>query len=330
MSGPAARARVFAICSDFDRPLGGNKKLYRHVDILNNHGFDAWVLHEKVGFRCTWFRNSTRVAYVPDLPGLGPPDFLLLTEAHASPGWPIPRGVAKVILNQNCYYTFNSFSLDPKDLRTAYHDPEVVATLVVSDDSRAYLEYVFPHQRIHRIHNAVDEDLFTFSAHKRPLISFMPRKHSEELLQVISLLKFRGVLRNFELAPIEHKTEEEVAAILRDSLFFLNSGYPEGFSLAGAEAMACGCIVIGYHGGGGREYFRDEFCYPIRQGDVLAFAQRVEEAIGLHQANPGALAEKARKAADYVRTNYSSERETRDIVGFWSSLRAEADGDSTR
>jgi hypothetical protein len=54
---------VYYWCPDADRPYGGVRAIYRHVDILNEHGVAAFVLHERRPFRCTWFRNGTRIAY---------------------------------------------------------------------------------------------------------------------------------------------------------------------------------------------------------------------------------------------------------------------------
>ena len=58
------------------------------------------------------------------------------------------------------------------------------------------------------------------------------------------------------------RSEAAVADILRESQVFLSFGHPEGFGLPPAEALACGCLVIGYHGGGGREYFGPAGAYP--------------------------------------------------------------------
>ena len=54
-------ARIFYYCYSHNEPLGGQKHTYRHVDILNAHGFEAYALHQKAGFRLTWFENRTRV-----------------------------------------------------------------------------------------------------------------------------------------------------------------------------------------------------------------------------------------------------------------------------
>ncbi len=52
-------------------------------------------------------------------------------------------------------------------------------------------------------------------------------------------------------------SREKVAEELKKSNIFLNIGYPEGFPFPPLEAMACGCIVVGYTGGGGNEFMID-------------------------------------------------------------------------
>lgn len=52
---------LFFLSPDDNSPVGGIKVLYRHVDILNENGFQAAIVHTKKGFRCTWFENQTRV-----------------------------------------------------------------------------------------------------------------------------------------------------------------------------------------------------------------------------------------------------------------------------
>jgi glycosyltransferase involved in cell wall biosynthesis len=47
-----------------------------------------------------------------------------------------------------------------------------------------------------------------------------------------------------------------VAAALAASHLFLAAGFPEGCPLPPLEAMACGCVVVGYAGCGGYDYLR--------------------------------------------------------------------------
>jgi len=54
---------IYYLCPDWNNIQGGIKQIYRHVDILNRHGYSAFVLHRKWGFRCSWFHNKTKIAY---------------------------------------------------------------------------------------------------------------------------------------------------------------------------------------------------------------------------------------------------------------------------
>jgi hypothetical protein len=57
---------ILYLCPDSDVPSGGVRVIYRHVDVLNDAGVRAAVLHGRSGFRCGWFEHSTRVAYVSE------------------------------------------------------------------------------------------------------------------------------------------------------------------------------------------------------------------------------------------------------------------------
>jgi len=61
---------IYYGCPDKDYPVGGVRVIYRHVDLLNRNGFDAFVLHHYFPFRCTWFENATRVAHEVRYPDL--------------------------------------------------------------------------------------------------------------------------------------------------------------------------------------------------------------------------------------------------------------------
>ncbi|HEY8748820.1 MAG TPA: hypothetical protein VIM11_12645 [Tepidisphaeraceae bacterium] len=80
---PDSIQRIVVLCPAWDRPAGGVRKLYRHVDILNANGFDARLAHYEPGFRCEWFENQTKVAYPPEIwpPRAG--DLLVVPEVMA-------------------------------------------------------------------------------------------------------------------------------------------------------------------------------------------------------------------------------------------------------
>jgi len=315
---------IYVLCFDRDMPIGGVKILYKFVDALNANGHSASMLHESPGFRCTWFENETRIEYLSNVI-LGPDDYLVIPEVYGPRIAEWARGIRKIIFNQNAYYTFQDHDPLDGDLLTPYLDREVIAALVVSEDSREYLQYAFPRLKVHRLFYNIDQSLFGYCAKKKPQIAFMPRKNPDDIVQVISMMQLRGLLDGFELVCIDGKTETETARILQDSLIFLSFGYPEGFGMPAAEAMSCGCIVVGFHGMGGREFFKPEFSYPVAQGDIRKYVETVEDVIENYKRDPGMLVEKARHAATFMRTNYSQQRWEKGILDFWKELHDGAD-----
>ncbi len=330
--------RIFFISPDNNSPIGGIKKLYRQADILRRHGIDAKILHYKKGFRPNWFTNTTPITtwseirwkdddilVIPEIYGPGMSKKLRIdidkTFFNRSGFFEIALPpVRKVIFNQNCYYTFARHGFDNSIPDTPYLDPLVIGTIVVSEDSREYLRSIFPQLKIYRITNAIDPILFSFQRIKQKQLCFMPRKHREEAQEVLNIAKLHKALDGYTIKPIEGLKEQETAALMRDSLIFLSFGYPEGFALPPAEAMAAGCIVIGYHGGGGREYFLPEHSFPIEAADIRSFVQTLESVTQQYSVDPSALDEKRMAASEYIHNHYSPEKEESDICVSWSEI----------
>lgn len=340
---------IYYRCPDKDYPVGGIRVVYRHVDLLNRNGFDAAVLHRLHPFRCTWFENETRVAHevryrdysrsvaarawrrtkraagrpprIDPLPALelGAGDVLVLPEVMPD----VPEaeaGVPKVVFNQNAYLTFAPYPLDVDPRELVYARPEVAGAIVVSEDNRAYLEALFPELRVRRVHYGIDPQLFAFEPEKKRQLAYMPRKNARDLQQVLLRLRLSGRLDGWDAVEIADRTEAETAALLRESAVFLSFGHPEGFGLPAAEAMAAGCVVVGYHGFGGREFLTEEHGFPIPVGDVVAFAEAVGRVLDELDRDPEPLSRLAERAARFIREQYSPEREERELVAIWSEL----------
>ncbi len=340
---------IYFLTPDYAFPSGGVRIIYRHVDILNKHGIAARVMHRKPGHRATWFENRTPVAYLdttfrrrlrfklrerlhPERPrewyllGQGDhcidrDDILVLPEIYSPQDiLAMAPGVPKVILNQGCYLTFQQYPIDKDKLLTVYRHPDIRGVLTNSQDGIDYLRYVFPELAVGRFHPAIEPELFQYRAEKKRQICFTTRKNEGLMRQVINILKFRDALGDFELVPFAGISQAEVANIFKDSAIYLSFATYEGFGLPPAEAMACGCVVIGFHGGGGREFFLPDFSYPIENSDVIGFAATVERVLQEYRDHPDAIVAKGRAASDFIRGNYPPQREEADIVAYWRGL----------
>ena len=110
-------------------------------------------------------------------------------------------------------------------------------------------------------------------------IIFMSRKNYEDIKQAIQINNLRKNLIDWTIIDLNQLSHSEIAQTMNKSSIFLSSNLDEGFSLPSIEAMASGCLVIGYTGKGGNEYFKEEFSLPVPEKDIQQFALKLEEGI---------------------------------------------------
>lgn len=91
-------------------------------------------------------------------------------------------------------------------------------------------------------------------------IAWMPRKNKAIARQIREALEVRLPRQHphctVEWVEIHNRSQAEVAELLRSAHVFLATGFPEGCPLPPLEAMASGCIVVGFAGLGGWDYMR--------------------------------------------------------------------------
>lgn len=329
------KTTLYYVCPDIPEPVGGIKQLYRHVEILNRHGYQAFILHKKQGFSVQYFEHTAKIAYnekiFEQLEGTAKEpmteelfikagDVLVIPEVYGLRIAEAAKGRLKVIFNQNVHYTFLGYPVDLNTPEPSYKNRDVAATLVISEHSLDSMNYVFPEQCVRRLYNGINESVFNYGEKKKPKIAFMTRKIPAEVQQVINLLKYREAAQDFDLVIINGMHEREVADALKESLIFLSFSHQEGCPLPPLEAMACGCVVVGYAGFGGREYFKSEFCYPVPDGDVMAFVKTIERVLEDYKRDPAEFYRKGRQASEFVLKEYSLRREAEELLKFWQEF----------
>lgn len=351
--------RLLFICPDIQQPSGGIKQIYRQVDILNKNNFEAYILHENPGFKCNWFANKTPVLYNPSLfkdlaelklkanlsfkqklksfikqlikktrhsvakgeiTEILTSDILVFPEVYGPKLGQVQLGIKKVIYNQGAYQTFFGYGLDLKDKHTPYQHKDIISVIVNSEDAKQYMNLAFPELNVYRVKYGFDNRKFSINTTKKRQICFMPRRLRSDIVQVINILKFKGVLEHWDIQPIENMNEQQVADCMKESAIFLSFNINEGFGMPPAEAMACGCIVVGYPGQGGTEIFNEDISFPVKDRDIKAYVKTLEEVIKAYEENAQPFEGMTKKASEFILSTYSMEEEESTIIKAWSNV----------
>ena len=332
MSTHCPRVRVLCL-PDVDRAIGGVKQLYRHVEHLVALGWDAAIVTQNPTFRPSWFESTAPSLSLRESWEKGELDVsscvLLVPETYLTATWKNFWGIdlsaiAKVVFNQNAYYTYGSHEdCSIVSLSSFYDDPSVLHVLSISEDTHQFLNHslAIPDYRLTRIVNAI-EPIFRFDQVKENRLHWMPRKNPDHV-QAILLGMQRSGLRNSKgwiAEPLQNLSHQDVAYYLNKSRIFLSFGHPEGFGLPIAEAMAAGCWVVGYSGGGGDELFRYGASYQVGFGDWSGFLRGIQDALDAFTTRSRETDLRLRRQALAVSSLYSIDQERASIKIAWESI----------
>ncbi len=346
------KANIYIPCPDARVLHGGHKTIYRQAEVLQELGYAARVVHRRTKARLRAFRSSAEVITF-GMVSPRPDDILVLPDIYRNAldpknpntlvrrtkdfvkqplaRWLNPLQLAEaralaarfrriVILNLNAFNVLRGISLEDTPESHPFRDPRVEGMIVVSRQNEELMRLAFPDLPIHYYHKSVDPDVFRPNPAKRAEICLFPRKRHEEISQVVAILKARGSIADFQLTPMHGLSEDGVAEIMGRSRFFFSFSSLEGLPRPPMEAMMAGCIVIGFHGQGGKDYMRPEFAFPVESEDVVSFVHEVERALAEHRERPEAMDAMADRARAFVSKEYSPEREKEELRAIWSSI----------
>ena len=322
----------FLLQQDVDRPIGGVKQIYMVASIISELGYSVSIVQGTSTFRPSWFpldklNFSTIGNSEFSVQSLDPNIDVVVIPETFLPLLPKLEHLRVVIFNQNMHYLFGEkLDFDPSFVLKAYSSSNIIAVLTVSssDHSFAIDALPVPPSRIHRIVNAIEEDLFYFSASSSKTIAYMPRKNPDHAKVLLNLLKAQPWFKEsgWSFSPIHNKSLSEVSSILRNSSLFLSFGYPEGFGLPLAEAIVSGCYVVGYDGIGGSEI--SELCRPynvfssIPYRDFHFFLVSIKKALFEFETSPQ-LPSRLHAASSLVSARYSPRAMRQSLKAFLSS-----------
>ena len=150
-------------------------------------------------------------------------------------------------------------------------------------------------------------------------VACMPRKGLPHIRLVQGLLATVG--SKVSWLEIHGLPKEEVIARMRDAQIYVSTSVAEGLGLPPLEAMAAGCLVIGFAGGGGLDFATADNGIWVPDQDPWALADALHETVAsLDDTSAVASLDAKRRAGRATAENYTHDRFERELIAFWSAF----------
>ena len=289
-------------------PNGGVKIIYQHCALLRELGYEAWPVH--LGrFSVRWFSHEVTPLSVTEASQLARvPDVVLVPEVLPGAAGVLPLG-HKVVLIQGWSTLERVLGAEGR-----YGPLGFERALCCSPFLDRYMAQREPALPRDVVVNGIDLARFAPAPERRRAgrVLVMMRKHAEEARAAIARLP-PAVRNAAEWLLIEQACgQEEMIRHYQSSDIFVATGYPEGFALPPLEAMACGCAVAGYSGGGGSAFMTDgETALVAPDGDVAALSACLGRLL-----TDAVLRERVREAGQHVASRFSIEKMRQGLGAF--------------
>jgi hypothetical protein len=293
---------------------GGQKMAVRHVETLNELGFEASLMVDPGVQLPAWFQHRA-----PIFAG-GPirPDDVIVVPEDGPAALPMvfaSRAARVVVLCQNPYYSVGMELV-------AQTADRVAALLTVSPAQAALMRRLIPGPAVETIRCFADERIFQ-PRPKEPIGAFAPRKRPVE---AAAIRRFHRLLRpDQELGwlRLEHATENQVAEAFGRAAVHLSLSRLESVGMTTLEAMASGCVCAGFTGVGGNEYATPDNGFWAPEDDCVAAAEALGAAVDLYRAG-GPRLEAMVEAGRATAAAWSYAVFRRELEAAWMRLAPEA------
>ena len=317
---------------DIEKAVGGVKQVHRTAEILISNGLDAHIVQEDHNFHPNWFKSKVNTISRLDWIGLDlnpSRDILVIPETFVPAIKSLPPGIPIIIFNQNSSYTFGLPSktiYKPAKIISLYNHESVKQVWCVSDYDYKFLANSIgvSLSKLYKISNSIDLSVFPLNISKINQISFMSRKNLLDSHVVVELLRKQRWLQDWQIKEISNVCHDEVFDILAQSKIFLSFGHPEGFGLPVAEALACGCAVVGYDGLGGSELFKIADLYEMSNivafGDWTGFIEKIFDVYSRYLLHPAYFNEKSQSMSKHIFNLYNYDLMAASVMKAANSL----------
>ncbi len=144
------------------------------------------------------------------------------------------------------------------------------------------------------------------------------------LSEVEKIVRARDTaLDDLSFVAIEKLSLADYARVLKESAIYAATSTAEGFPRSLVEAMACGCLCLGFHGIGGRDYIVDagdrQNFIPVESMNFIELSRALLD-LAARVKNKDPALELIRTNAIKTAAAFTPEAEKRSVLAFWEAF----------
>lgn len=254
---------------------GGIKTTYHHAGFLCDSGMDVCVYSPDGP--PAWLARPEFAALTVDKIIIRSDDIVVFTEILDS--W-LDQALRQKTTCRKIMFCQNHYKLYLKGYTSAeIRSFGLERIITVGETAKKGLNRIMGPIDIEIIPPVCDERMFWPEPQKELRVLISGLKWQETLgymglVQRIFLQKYPD-LAHIPWAPLGDMTEQQVATEMRRAAVFLFLGRLEALPITALEAMASGCAVAGFHGGGGRDYATQQNGFWHSPEDILGLVDSV-------------------------------------------------------
>lgn len=248
--------------------------IFNHCDILNKNGIEAIpiVMESGVSMNLDWFYHETKVQKINSeyIYNIKESDIIICPSTMCEAVKIFPKGKRFLFVQNYSKYIQGSAE------KYAYD-----GIITLKGYCEDYIKNITAIP-VYSVLNGIDLKLFNFKVPKKEKNSvlILYRKNIEIIDEFFQNMPQR--IKDYFIFNVQYKHLHAQVLIeeYKRHDIYLTFSYPEGFSLTPLEAMACGCIVGGFTGGGGSIYMKNEETALVADdGDIEGVYKLLERFI---------------------------------------------------
>jgi hypothetical protein len=254
-------------------------------------------------------RSYSLVPVVYKDPQIKPDDTLIFPEVlvHMVDQYPAENPKYLAVLNWKYLEIFS------KNLKRPL--PPLAGILTNSNYTRKRLEKAFPTTPISTIPHVIETKFRSttpFAKREQNSILILNRKNTHHIPAILAFLEHLP----HKVTVVNNVSAEELISLYNKHQIFINLGYPEGFCRPAAEAMACGCIVAGFTGGGGSDFMvHGVNSFIAEDGKEQQLLQQLNHI--LHTLTQEQLSDISLSARDTIATQYTQLAQAKKLASIF-------------